>query len=145
MCLPRNSAPFLPPFSRHSLRFASTSRIPTVIWVGRRSVMLTGLRSGSRTTTMGCLLPVASALDDSVRIEQDHSAWNASAKIRDDPARARRRRSQKNGGRFGFRPDPLQLAQRHLLDHVIDAFLENQIGALARRQNIFVQVDQIDA
>src|SRR5882672_6907303 len=49
MCLPRNSAPFLAPSSRQRARLLATSRIPTVIWVGRRSLIGTGLTTGSRT------------------------------------------------------------------------------------------------
>src|SRR5689334_20014208 len=39
----------------------------------------------------------------------------------------------------------LQPPQCHFLDPVAFAFLENEIGARAGRQNIFVQVDEIDA
>src|SRR5580693_2433247 len=48
MWLPRYSPPFLAERSRHSLRFSLTSRRPTVIWVGRSSVIFTGFRMGSR-------------------------------------------------------------------------------------------------
>src|SRR5437868_8480836 len=52
MCLPRYSLFLLPLYSRQRWRFSSTSRIPTVIWVGRSSSIATGLRMGSRTVTM---------------------------------------------------------------------------------------------
>lgn len=45
----RNFSSFFEPFSRQLLRLASTSRMPTVICVGRNSSMLTGLSVGSRT------------------------------------------------------------------------------------------------
>src|SRR5215471_17209340 len=50
ICLPRNSPPFFS--ARQRLRLALTSRIPTVICVGRRSKMATGSSRGSRTTVM---------------------------------------------------------------------------------------------
>src|SRR4249920_1565849 len=46
---PRNFPPFLPLVSRQRLRFASTSRMPTVIWVGRKSIIATVVKTGSRT------------------------------------------------------------------------------------------------
>src|SRR6516164_2585302 len=49
MCLPRNWAPFLAAISRQRWRLAATSRMPTVICVGRRSLMATVVRVGSRT------------------------------------------------------------------------------------------------
>src|SRR5579859_5257383 len=53
MCLPRNSPPFLGAISRERFRFAFTSRIPTVIWVGRSFRMGTGVRTGSRRDMAG--------------------------------------------------------------------------------------------
>ena len=41
--------------------------------------------------------------------------------------------------------DSLQLPQRHVLDHVALALLQDEIGALPRRQDVLVQVHEIDA
>src|ERR1700691_3971850 len=49
MCPPRNFSPFLIGVSRQRLRFVKTSRMPTVIWVGRRSATSIVVRMGSRT------------------------------------------------------------------------------------------------
>src|ERR1700751_75874 len=49
MCLPRNWAPFLAAISRQRWRLDATSRMPTVICVGRRSLMGKVGRMGSRT------------------------------------------------------------------------------------------------
>src|SRR6202790_1676845 len=49
MWLPRNFPPFFSPVSRQRLRLALTSRMPTVIWVGRRSGMATVVSIGART------------------------------------------------------------------------------------------------
>ena len=38
-----------------------------------------------------------------------------------------------------------QLPQRHVLDHVALALLQDQVGTLPRRQDVLVQVDEIDA
>ena len=40
--------------------------------------------------------------------------------------------------------DRLEPAQRHFLDQVAFVLLQDEIGALARRQDIVVQIDQID-
>src|SRR5579871_2329560 len=48
MCLPRYSAPFSSATRRQRERLAFTSRIPTVICVGLKSAIATGLRVGSR-------------------------------------------------------------------------------------------------
>src|ERR1700722_12308560 len=53
MCLPRNSAPFFVPSSRQRARLEATSRIPTVIWVGRSSLIGMGLTTGSRRVVTG--------------------------------------------------------------------------------------------
>src|SRR5919205_2120717 len=53
MCWPRYSPFFFSLCSRQRCRFSSTSRIPTVIWVGRSSSSGTGCRTGSRTLTIG--------------------------------------------------------------------------------------------
>src|SRR5215472_12075286 len=39
----------------------------------------------------------------------------------------------------------LQFAQRHFLDPVVFAFLQDQIGARPGRQDVFAQIDEIDA
>ena len=39
--------------SRQRLRFSRTSRMPTVIWVGRRSATVIGVTTGSRTVMVG--------------------------------------------------------------------------------------------
>ena len=39
----------------------------------------------------------------------------------------------------------LEFAQRHLLDEMALALLQDEIGALAGRQNIVMQVEQVDA
>src|ERR1041385_5474323 len=52
MCAPRNRRMSLLLRARNSLRFSPTSRMPTVICVGRRSEIATGLSKGSRTTGM---------------------------------------------------------------------------------------------
>src|SRR5882672_8750005 len=53
MCLPNSSACFFADLcSRQRLRLSFTSRMPTVIWVGRRDRIGTGWRSGSRVLAM---------------------------------------------------------------------------------------------
>src|SRR5258708_29449285 len=44
----RNSPAFAPCFSRQPLRFSATSRMPTVIWVGRSSFIGVAVKMGSR-------------------------------------------------------------------------------------------------
>src|SRR5215470_15546801 len=56
MCRPRNSARFFLPCCCQLFCLAWTSRMPTVIWVGRSSVMGTVFKTGSRTVTMFNLL-----------------------------------------------------------------------------------------
>src|SRR5262245_25070270 len=56
MCLPSSSARFLSDLcSRQRLRFSFTSRMPTVIWVGRNDMTGMGLTKGSRTFAMAIL------------------------------------------------------------------------------------------
>src|SRR5215470_7054870 len=52
MCRPRNSARFFGSCCCQLFCLAWTSRIPTVIWVGRSSMRGTVCRTGSRTATM---------------------------------------------------------------------------------------------
>src|SRR5215467_1494319 len=53
MCWPRNLPALCPACARHLRRFSATSRIPTVIWVGRSLAIGTGARTGSRLW-IGC-------------------------------------------------------------------------------------------
>ena len=39
----------------------------------------------------------------------------------------------------------LQLPKRHVLDHVTLTLLQDEVGTLPRRQDVLVQVDEIDA
>src|SRR5215472_17759312 len=73
MCLPRNLAPSLAAISRQRWRLAATSRMPTVICVGRRSLMATVVKMGSRTIVALLEQTFDSALSASVREQNQGS------------------------------------------------------------------------
>src|SRR5262245_43698898 len=87
MWLPRYLPIFFATCLRRWLRFSLTSRMPTVIWVGRRSMIGVGSRMGSRTTSMMVLR--AAAADDSARLPPKRWRWRP-AKTAPDTAGRRR-------------------------------------------------------
>src|SRR4029077_4058369 len=42
-------------------------------------------------------------------------------------------------------PSGLKLPQRYVLDHVACSLLQDEVGALPRRQDVLVQIDEVDA
>src|SRR5262245_54197256 len=86
MWAPRYLPIFFATCLRRWSRFCLTSRMPTVIWVGRRSVIGVGCRMGSRTTSMVVLR--AAAADDSARACPRR--WRRRPRRRPDTAGRRR-------------------------------------------------------
>src|ERR1700674_4644293 len=153
MCLPRNSAPFLPS-SRQRLRLALTSRIPTVIWVGRRSAMGTGWTTGSRTVVVmsgsSIWMPSCSWSRQAREGDDMQCGYPCAVARRPDPGRLASRRSDPAANRpSSLDPAVVPCHMQPTMDQTIRALepdaVRPPLAAEVERRRTFAIISHPDA
>src|SRR6202521_3968959 len=153
MCLPRNSAPFLPS-SRQRLRLALTSRIPTVIWVGRRSAMGTGWTTGSRTVVVmsgsSIWMPSCSWSRQAREGDDMQCGYPCAVARRPDPGRLASRRSDPAANRpSSLDPAVVPCHMQPTMDQTIRALepdtVRSPLAAEVERRRTFAIISHPDA